>query len=481
MGILYIGTVLEKAGFDVKVFDSFPAFNEQNIKRVCAFKPDLIGVSVLTTGHRIASVYTRILKKKLPQARICWGGVHATAIPMQILQTELVDFVVVGEGELTMLEVCNRLSAGNNGNLEMVKGVVFRGANGIVDNGKRGFIQDLDSLPIPNRRLLQSPPYSWYLSPPGIIRGRFLSGITTFYTSRGCPYNCIFCCSHETAGRTLRQRSLDNVLEEIRYLRKEFKINGLYFNDDTLGLDKAWLRDFCLSLRQEDYRLIWGCQTRANLVDKEMLKVMKSAGCVQVDIGCESGSNRILRNLKKAIVAEDIIRAFQDAKEVGIDTFATFIVGNPGETMQDIYETQELARRINSRVNFLILVPYPGSELFEMAKKNNWLLDEELYFSENWTNKQSENPVMEINFKSAELLRIRARLQNEYFWKNNWKLFVSLLIHPFYFLKIIFACIRHSQEILKMFLVSVMQKKTSVFLEAVYQKYNEELIEDYPW
>lgn len=479
MGILYIGTVLEKAGFDVKVIDSFPRFNKQNIEKIYNFQPDLVGVSVLTTGHQIAATYTRVIKEKLQRARICWGGVHPSSLPVQILQTEPVDFVVVGEGEMTMLEVCNRLSEEKNSSLEGIKGVVFKSKNGIITNEGRELIKDLDSLPIPNRRLLESPSYAWYMSPPGIIRGQFLNGITTLYTTRGCPYNCVFCCSHKIMGRGLRQRSVENVLEEITYLRKEFNINGLYFNDDTFCLDKKWLKDFCHRLRVEEDGLIWGCQTRANLVNTDILQEMKAAGCVQLDIGCESGSTKVLKALKKDVSVEDILQAFDGAKKIEVDTFATFIIGNPEETMEDIYETQKVARKIDSRVNFLILVPYPGSELFEMAKKNNWLLDKELHFSENWTNKQSENPVMEISFKSEKLLHLRAKLQNEYFWKNNLKIFISFITHPTYLLKIIFACLRNSYEILKTLLIAIKDKKTSVFLETVYQKFNEELMKSY--
>lgn len=476
MGILYIGTVLKEAGFEVRVIDSFPGFNEKNIEQICEFSPDLIGVSVLTTGYHLASKYTRILRQCLADSYICWGGVHTTAMPKQILQDESVDFVVVGEGEQTILEVCNRLSASADLNLEGIKGIMFRHNDSIIDNGKREFVEDLDNLPIPNRELLRDPPYSWYMSPPGIIRGYFLEGITTFYTSRGCPYNCIFCCSHETAGRKLRQRSVGNVLKEIRYLKDKFHIKGLYFNDDTFALDKKWLRDFCSTLKQENLNLVWACQTRANLIGKDTLQEMKSVGCIQVDIGCESGSDKVLRNLKKGIEVRDIIQFFHDAKEVGIKTFATFIIGNPGETLEDIHQTERVALQINSRVNFLILVPYPGSELFEMAKQNGWLLDKQLHFSEKWTNKQSESPVMEINIKSEELLRIRARLQNSYFWRNNLAIFASLPIHPGYLLKIFYASLRHFKEILKAFLGSVKEKKSAVFLEAVYQKFNEELM-----
>jgi radical SAM superfamily enzyme YgiQ (UPF0313 family) len=314
------------------------------------------------------------------------------------------------------------------------------------------------------------------MSPPGIIRGQFHDGITTFYTSRGCPYSCIFCCSHKTAGRKLRQRSVENVLEEIRYLKREYNIKGLYFNDDTFGLNRGWLRDFCDKVRQEKYRIVWGCQTRANLLDKELLTEMKSAGCIQVDIGCESGSDKILKSLRKGIKVKDILNAFRNAKEIGVDTFATFIMGNPGETMEDILETEKVAREINSRVSFLVLVPYPGSEVFEMAKENGWLLEKELHFSENWTNKQSENPVMEINFKSDDLLKVRARLQNQYFWKNNLKVCLSFVGHPLYLIKMLSVCLKYPGSILKALCISVKQRKSAILLEEVYQKFNEGLM-----
>jgi len=478
MGLVYLGTVLERAGYEVMVVDSFPGFNETNIEKVCAFNPDLIGISVLTTGHQIASKYTKILKDRLRDTLLCWGGVHPTSIPFDILASEKeVDFVVVGEGEETILEVCNTLasSTGGRGLLD-IKGVVFRDNGKIIDNGKREFVPDLDSLPIPNRGLLRTPRYSWYMSPPGIIRGQFLEGITTIYTSRGCPYNCIFCCSHETAGRKLRQRSVENVLEEIRYLWKDYSIKGLYFNDDTFGLDKDWTDEFCAALRKEKYKLVWGCQTRAHLVDKKFLSALKSAGCIQVDIGCESGSNKVLRNLQKGVTVEQIINAFQCAKEVGIDTYATFILGSPGETLGDVKKTEKVAKMINSRVNFLLMVPYPGSKMFEMAKENGWLIDKELHFSENWTNKQSENPVMEINFKSKDLLRMRAKLQNQFFWKNNLKIGLSFAYHPLYISRIFFILIRYPGIILAALSTAIKERKFSIFIETVYQKYNEVLM-----
>lgn len=475
MGILYIATVLKNAGHEVKVIDSFPAYHERTLKEVKGFQPNLIGLSVLTTGHRIASYYTPILKKQNPNSIFCWGGVHASALPQEILIQQALDFVVVGEGEDTMLEVCRNLDKGKD--LNGIGGVLFRDNGRIIDNGERSFVGDLDTLPFPDRRLLEFPRFSWYLSPPGIIRGYFLKGITTFYTSRGCPFSCIFCCSHRTAGRQFRQRSIANVIEEIKLLIHDFNVRGLYFNDDTFGLDKEWLFDFCQTLRKDKIKLVWGCQTRANLASREMFRVMKDAGCIQVDIGAESGSQKVLNNLKKGITPQDIENAFRIAREAGLKTFATFILGCPGETVEDIKKTEKLSKKISSRVNFLILVPYPGSELFKMAKENNWFTEPGLRFSEDWANKQSEHPVMEINIKKDELLKIRARLQNMFFIKNNLSIAIPFLTHPIYLLKMVSPLLKHPLSMLIMICKSVYERKTALILENFYQKFNAELIQ----
>lgn len=474
MGILYLGSVLRDAGHKVKIFDSFPAYHEKTLEDVKSFQPDLIGLSVLTTGYRIASMYMPRLREENPRALFCYGGVHATSLPEEVLREQKLDFVVAGEGEQTMLEVCGSLERERG--LEGIKGVIFRKDGQIVNNGPREFIKNLDDLPIPDRALLEFPKFSWYLSPPGIIRGHFLKGITTFYTSRGCPFNCIFCCSHQTAGRKFRQRSVAGVMEEIRYLVYDFGVKGLYFNDDTFGLNKEWLTNFCQVLLKEKFRLRWGCQTRANLATRDMFRMMKGAGCVQVDIGAESGSGNVLKNLRKDITPYDIENAFALAREAGLKTFATFILGCPGETMKDVKKTEELSKKISSCVSFLILMPYPGSELFEMAKENNWLRDPQLSFSEDWANKQSENPVMEVNFNKEELLKIRARLQNMFFLKNNLSILLLFIAHPGYLLRMALLFLRYPLSTIDVVYRALRQKKTSLILEDFYQRFNEELM-----
>jgi len=474
MGILYLGTVLKKAGFTVKVIDSFPRYHKSTLSTLREFKPDLIGLSVLTTGYRVASIYTALIRQEHSHAMLCWGGVHASSLPREVLQEQPIDFVVVGEGEVTLKEACLRMESKND--LEGVKGVMFKRDNRIIDNGPRGLIQNLDTLPIPDRALLETPNFSWYLTPPGIIRGQFLEGITTFYTSRGCPFNCIFCCSHNTAGRIFRQRSVANVLEEITYLVKDFKVKGLYVNDDTFAINKEWLFDFCNGLRKKKFKLVWGCQTRANLISREICLAMKEAGCIQVDIGAESGSEKVLRILRKDITPEDTLRAFRMAQGAGLKTFATFILGTPGETALDIKKTELLAKKIKSRSSFLILVPYPGSEIYKMAKANNWFCDAKLNFSENWANKQSEVPIMAVNLRAGELLAIRAKLQNIFFARNNLEIIFSFFIKPIYFLRMLAVFIKNPKIIMNALIECVLQQKASLFLEGIYQQFNAEVM-----
>lgn len=474
MGILYIGTVLKNAGYEVRVLDSFPAYHDRNLKEVQDFQPNIIGVSVLTTGYRIASHYTSVMRRQLPRAQLCWGGVHASALPEEVLREQDLDFVVVGEGEETMLEVCARIE--HNESLDGIKGVVFKRDGKILDNGRRNFIEKLDELPIPDRSLLRFPRFSWYLSPPSILRGKFYYGITTMYTSRGCPYQCIFCASRTVHGIRLRRRSVANVIKEMEYLKNDFGVTGVYFNDDTFATDMKWLREFCNIPEMNSLRMIWGCQTRASIAqDIDILRMMKRTGCVQVDIGCESGSDKVLKALKKEITPEMILKSFRNLKRLNMTTFATFILGNPEETLEDIRKTEGIAAHAPGGVSFLILVPYPGSPLYKMALDNKWFIDENVAFDERWTNKQSDVPVMEAGIKRNELVKIRARLQNKFFFRNNMPIIFSFLKNPYYLWQAVKTIIKNGSFVRESIRKAVKKRKAMDLLEDLYQKFNENL------
>lgn len=480
LGMLYIGTVLKKEGHNVWVFDINKKEKVESIEKIKSIDPDIIGFSVMTTEYSIAKDFNRDLRKEVPNAYYCWGGIHPSSLPIETIKENNLDFLVYGEGEITMKEVCQiikckkRKSSKIGVNLKAVKGVYYVYKGKINKNVPRLLIENLDSLPFPDRSLIED--FKWYLSPPGMLRGKFYYGVTTIFASRGCPYQCIFCSSKTIHGIRIRRRSVKNVIEEISYLKNNFDVKGVYFNDDTFALDKGWLKEFCDSLRKSNLNVIWGCQTRADIAqDMTILKMMKDAGCIQIDIGCESGSDKILKILRKGITSKMILDSFENLRKLKVNTCATFIVGNPGETLEDIRKTEMIAKLAPGVIFFLILVPYPGSPLYKMAIENKWMIDKDIIFDERWTNKQSSIPVMEASFKSDELLRIRSRLQNQFILQNNKGIVLSFLKSPYFLLEIIRTMLLRPKFVLNSVRCSIENGRPMDFLEDIYQKFNEDL------
>jgi radical SAM superfamily enzyme YgiQ (UPF0313 family) len=426
LGLLHIAAMLEKSGYTVKVYDTFPG-DDAFIEDIVCDRPKMVGITSATAQINRGLKIAEEIKRKASDIKIVFGGVHPTVMPQWVLEKPSVDFVVIGEGEITAIELFEKIRSGKD-DYDSVKGIGYKADGRCVFTKPREYVKDLDSLPFPARHLL---PSDWYFQPPGKIRGVWLERSATIMASRGCPGHCIFCSSHLMWGRATRFRSPQNVIAEIKQLVSDYGVNGLWFLDDTFTVNHQWVREFCSLLKQSGLKITWGVQARVNYVTEDLLREMKSAGCVQVDYGVESGSPKVLQTMKKEITSEQVKKAFDISRKVGIRSLATFMIGLPTEEKEDVEMTAKLVNEIKPDfAEFFFATPYPGTELFDMVKTHNWVNPS--YDLSSWVfDKITDKPVMTISFSEQELIKMRSALYNQVFLRN----YLFYLKRPMFLLK----------------------------------------------
>lgn len=361
MGLLYIAThALKVHGdrFKVEVLDAqVERMNYEGLRAYLeAHKPDVVGVSCMTFLLLDALKVARLAKETNPGAHVIVGGTHPTIYPAEMASQPEIDSVVIGEGEITFTELLEALSRGND--LSGVKGVGFRRNGKVVINPAREFIQDLDGLPFPDRKLL---PYKNYYN----LLGKGKEVMTSLLTSRGCPHQCTFCTSKD--GRTCRMRSPESVVREIEECLG-LGITDFDIIDDTFTINRKRIMAIADGIISRGLKITMDVRARVDQVDQEVLDLLAEAGCNRIRFGVESGSPEVLKTLKKGIKLEEIRSAFRLAKKAGIVTFAYFMLGSPGEREKDIEASIRLAKEIDpDYVQFLITTPFPATELYRQA------------------------------------------------------------------------------------------------------------------
>lgn len=363
LGLAMVAAVLKKKGYSVKILD-LPAlgFFENSLPTIIQQeKPDVVGITAMTPTINSAVSVAKKVKESDSNIIVVLGGAHATILPEETLQNvPEIDIIVRGEGEQTTLELVRVLEE-NPSSINRVLGVTYREGARIESNPSRPLILDLDALPFPAFHLL--PIEKYRLHPPFGRR----SPVMPIITSRGCPYRCIF-CSKSVFGKKYRSNSPVYVVDEVQLLNEEFGVKEVKFYDDVFTLDRKRVVAICMQLKEQGIDIPWTCETRVNLVDSELLGVMKDAGCYMIEYGVESGNQRVLDNLKKDITLEKAIEAFRLTHEAGIETVAYFMLGSPQETSETIKETIEFAKKLDPDfVQFSITTPYPGTELYSLA------------------------------------------------------------------------------------------------------------------
>ena len=365
LGLLYLASYIREHGHEIYIID-VPALKlslEDTLNLVLSYKPDLVGLTAMTINILNANDIAEALKRNGLAAPIVIGGPHFTATPVETLQRfSAIDYGVVGEGEITFLELTQNLS--NNGSVKGLLGVVWRDANGnIILNSPRPMIQDLDTLPLPAWDLLPNFPDAY---PHNALETKRLPA-ASIMTSRGCPHKCTF-CDRAVFGSVIRGHSPEYTLEMIRHLKNNYGIKDLMILDDNFLLGKKKLFHICDSIIEENMDLKWYCLSHVKFMTEDRLRKIKEAGCWTMEVGIESGCERILKLLKRNTPKTQIAEAIKRAKNEGIKIKGNFIFGLPTETKESLEETIQFATSIDISLfqqNFLTI--WPGCELSEYA------------------------------------------------------------------------------------------------------------------
>lgn len=377
LGLCSLAAVARKGGFSVKIIDA----NLENyslsdlVKAILNKKPKWVGVSATTLTIDAAGRIATAIKKKSPQITIIIGGVHMTAVSQATLKKyQGIDVGVIGEGEETLKELLLALKQGKN--LKKVKGLIIRDNKKLFFTGSRPFIQNLDELPMPAWDLLSGFPEKYTPSANSFLQ----LPAAHLITSRGCTGKCLF-CDRSVFGRLPRMHSAKRVLEMIEHLVRNYGVQEIQFFDDNFPLFPQRLEEICQGLIKRKWGLTWSCQARCDILNPKVLRLMKQAGCWQIGLGIESGSDEILRILQKGETKEKIRRAVQATAKAGIEIKGFFILGNPGETKETLKETEDFIQSLPlTYVHTTFFTPYPGSEAYQITHKFG-----RFKFKDNWS------------------------------------------------------------------------------------------------
>lgn len=370
LGLAYIAGALEKAGYSVRIIDMSPMKMGYSYlrKEIIRIDPGVVGISFMTNQFCEAIKISKIVKEINADTPVVAGGPHASAIPGDVLLNNSIDFVVIGEGEVTAVELVARL-LNNSEKFDDIAGIAYRRNGGIVITAARNYIQDLDSICFPAWHLLPIERYS-VLASGGDISKKVLP----ILSSRGCPNQCIFCSSHVVFGRKFRARSADNIVAEICYLKDTYNVSQFDFVDDTMTIDPNRTTKFCNLIIERKLKINWMCNTRVNTVNMDILQLMKKAGCVRIDLGIESVDGKVLKAIKKGITLLQIKVAHEMVRQAGIQSNSFIMVGNLEEDFNSVKKTVQMVKDFVEDANVSISTPFPGTDLYKIAKDNNWLM-----------------------------------------------------------------------------------------------------------
>lgn len=369
---LWLAGRAEKGGYSSEIIDikqspikeytkdKYKRIFEETIERVSSLNPKIVGFSPFTSEFSATMSMAKAIRK-ICDAKIVIGGVHANIKPEDFYEDEdsPVDAVVIGEGEEILEKMLNAGTAGNS-SWEDISSLVLKRDGEIFRTPSVVFREKNEDMPIPPYHKLDM---EYYIQPQlGVLRYILCSGVHIF-TSQGCPYTCTFCANRM---RRVKYRNIETVIEEIRYLKETYDIDGFYIQDDTFTIKQKRVIEFCERLKAENLGMVWGMEGRVNQMPDNVFEALVDSGCIQMDFGVESGSQVVLDRMKKGIKVEDAERIFKLCRSRRVRTLANFLVNTPGETEEDVEKTVSLSKRLKANViGHAVVVPYIGTAIYD--------------------------------------------------------------------------------------------------------------------
>lgn len=377
-----------KDKYEVEILDaSLEDLGEEEIKkRIEKSRPDVVGISCLSMEYTLHfQKMAELVKSVSKEIKVVVGGIYPTLLPTAILGNHNIDFVVIGEGEYRFPKLLKYLEDPVSNAIREIDGLAYRLNGDVIVQPLETYITNLDNIPLPyyeifdiEKYMNQASPYSYYTRP-----NRFPVAFTI--TSRGCPFNCVFCSSKAINGLSIRYRSAENVLKEIDLLVQKYGIKEIIFYDDNFFLNRERLIKILNGLVERNYDLEWKTVNAAvYALDEELVELMKKSGCYQIALAIESGTKEGLELMRKPFpekILSNAPRIAKKARSLGMDITGLFIIGIPGETWEMIRETLKFADGLDlDYCSFNIATPLPATDLYKTAKEKN-LLPEDFDFN----------------------------------------------------------------------------------------------------
>ncbi len=448
IGLLYVAAALERDGHQVAIIDGEADDLTPNevLKRIEVSKADIIGAGATTVDFDYAS---EILKEAKARFNIITllGGPHATILPNQILrENSHIDYLIRGEGEITTSQLLKQLAP--KGDLSQVEGLSYREKARIIHNADRPFIPNLNDNCVPARHLVDQTKYLLTFPGKGMRR------MTAIQAMRGCPFRCIYC--YRMFGSKVRFRDLRFVIDEIEDCVNNYGVEHVTFIDDTFMISARRVTELCEAIIERKLKFFWRCYTRADTIEEDLLRKMEKAGCKQISIGVESGNQEILDKSHKGIRLEQYVKAYKLLGKIGFEKRGSFILGLPYENTKTLRDTIDFARKLSlDRAFFNICTPYPGTQLFQMAKRGEGLH----LLTKDWKEfKRWGNAVIELEDVSKnELNEWQKTAMVEFYVRpriilHHLKAFIDGEHKKFYYRPLIFALKEYYYRKIKRFL-----------------------------